>query len=341
MLRFLSSLFNSPQESATGIDEALIDKGIERLLAGTDPRIRALPAYRKHLRDPVAGAIEHVIALVERLPEPAPIGPSHYGEDPRLKSFFVSAEHMSEVFGKLRMLRDFLKSVSGAPPDEIFGLLTMAREERQVLGMELDGDRVRKDVLQVAVNFTGHRYIGPAGSEPDSRRQLKIRAFDFLVERALERLMEARSSRRELDRQRRLLKQKLGALHAGDFGLGPMLEEANGEHPDAASLEAEIERIDAEYGQFRSDQLGLEESLECLLEVFGRPSDWLAARELRLRLDSRGIRVEECTSTTAHDLNLTELYSGSGVTRIILLGRIARCDIPQTPDMWKSAARYL
>ncbi len=255
--------------------------------------------YRKRLHEPVACAVDYVIALVDALPPPTAISPRAFGEDFKLRALFVSTDHLVETLGKFKAVRTYLQGREGAKPETLFALLTMAWEERKVLGMELEGDQVRRDVLQVAVNFFNHRCLGPTDNEADTRRELKIRAFDFLVEKSLERLLEERGKRRELDHQRHLLKQKLDVMRSGNWGLGPMLSEENGDPPDLAALEAEIARIDSEFGQFRSDQLGLEEGLACIVDVFARPADWLAAREISLRLDSRGIKVPEGSESPA------------------------------------------
>lgn len=339
MLRFLSSLFSSPDERSAGLDEALLDKAIDRAVDGTDPRLRALDGYRKRLRGPVERTVDHVIALVDALPAPAEISPRAFGEDPVLRAFFVSAEHMREVFGGFAGVREYLAGVEGPPPEAVFGLMTMVREERAVFAMELEEETLRRDVMQTAVNFSRHRYLGPAGSEAETRWELKKRAFDFLVEAALARLAEERGKRRELDRQRHLLRQKLDAMRAGSWGLEEMLD-GDGERPrDAAALEAEIEAVEAELGQFATDTLGLEDSLACVADTLANPADWLAARRLSLRLDYRGIKVPD--SSPAAEIELAELFSGTGAQRTVLFGRIARADIPPPPDFWKAAKRYL
>ncbi len=339
MLRFISSLFTNPEDKSTRLDEALIDKAIERAVSGTDRRLHALGDYRARLYGPVEQAVLHVISLVDALPPPVEISPRAFGEDDRIRPFFVSVEHLREVLGKFNAVSDFLADVAGPPPDQVFGLLTMAREERNVFGMELDGDSLRRDVLQVAVNFSNHRYLGPTGSEIDTRRELKKRAFDFLVEKALERLANERGKRRELDRQRLFLKQKLNAMRAGQWGLGSMLDDNEGQPPDFAALEAEIETIEAELGLGASDKLGLEESLACVAETLARPADWLATRQICLRLDYRGIKVTD--SPTKPELALTEFFSSTGECRTILFGRIAVADIPEPPDFLNAAKHYL
>jgi hypothetical protein len=340
MLHFLSSLFTQPSERSDGLSEASLDKAIERAVLGTDRRLYALPDYRKRLRQPVEQAVNHAIALVEALPEPVPISAQAFGEDPRLRALFASTDRLREVCGRLDAVRDYLADLAEPPPEEIFGLLTMSREERNVFAMELQEDDLRRDVLQVAVNFFNFRYLGPAASEQDTRWELKKRAFDFLVEKALESLVNERGRRRDLARQQQLLRHKLEAMRAGRWGLGAM-EDGEGPRPNLAVLESEIEAIETELGQGHTDNLGLEESLDCVADTLGRPADWLAARPVSLRLDYRGIKVSESSSAPAHDIRLVELFSSTGESRTVLFGRIVRADMPEPADFWKTAKRYL
>jgi hypothetical protein len=220
VLKFLSSLFAPPAEDDEGPDRALIDAAIERAVDGTDRRLRALDNYRRRLREPVERAVDHVIALVDAMPAPTEISAHSFGADPRIRAFFSSVDHLHSVLGKLKDVRQYQAHCVDVAADEIFGLLVMQKDERTVLGMELEGDAVRKDVVQVAVSFSHHRYIAPASSEKDTRWELKKRAFDFLIERALEQLALETRKRVELDRQRCLLRRKLDALRAGNWGLG-------------------------------------------------------------------------------------------------------------------------
>jgi len=341
MLRFLSTLFRNKTEQTEVLDRALIEAAIERVVAGTDPRVRAIGQYRKRLRQSVEQAITHVISLVDDLPAPIEINPRTFSVDPRLRAFFVSTNQLREVFGGFKTVRGYLTDKAKPLPEKVFGLLSMAMVERQVLGVELVDNTLHRDVMQVTVNFSNHRYLGPTSNEQDTRRELKKRAFDFLIEKALERITGERSKRRELDRQRHLLKRKLNAMKTGNWGLGAMLTDVECQQPDLAALEKEIEAIDEALGHFHTDNLGLEESLACIAETLSHPAAWLASREICLRFDSMGIKIQDSSAAPSKEIVLTELFSGTGERRIILLGYIARTDIPEPPDLWREGNRYL
>ena len=69
MLQLFQSIFGAGPQDEPYPDE-LISRAIERAVDGTDPRLRALPGYRKKLRAAVIHAIGHVVGLVDSLPVP-------------------------------------------------------------------------------------------------------------------------------------------------------------------------------------------------------------------------------------------------------------------------------
>ena len=179
MLKLFQSIFGSNEKPGQH-PESLIEMAIERAVDGTYPRLRALPGYRKRLRDPVIHAIDHAISLVDTLPVPLSAVAAEYSKDPRLPALFVSPEHMREVLGNDNVLGDFRDNhpESGEP---ITALLLAERKESNTLGVEMDGEIMRRDVAQVSVSFRRHRVVDPANSEDEARRLLKRRAFDHLI----------------------------------------------------------------------------------------------------------------------------------------------------------------
>jgi hypothetical protein len=316
MLHFISSLFRTEPPDPKGPDEALLKAAIERVVDGTDRRLRSIGNYRKRLIKPVEAAVVHVLALVDSLPEATEISRRAYSNDPRLRAFFVSADDLQMKVGGSKSVGDFLKTRGGAPPEEIFGVLTMEWEQRNVLGMQLQGEVVQRDVPQVVVNFYNHRYFGPAASEAENRWQGKVRVFDYLIERALERIVATRGKRTELEYQRGLLQRKLAAMKCGDWGLGPMLAEAQQEQRD--------------------------QTLQHIIDTLGRPSDWLDLRKTTVTLNRMSVKTTDPQAAGASRLELNELFASTGgETRILLPGRFPRQDLPERPDFLTEAQRYL
>jgi hypothetical protein len=341
MLQFLSSVFAESRERRAGPDRDLIERAIERVVDGTDPRLRGLTKYRKRLRPAVEIAVVHVLGMVDDLPEPAEISRRAYSADPCLRAFFVSSSHLLEVIGNSRAIRDYVGNAVDTLPDEIFGVLAMEWQEKKVLGMELVGDTVQRDVPQVTVNFFNHRYVGPSGSETETRRQVEIRIFDYLIEQALGRIVAARSKQTELKQQQRLLKRKLDTMKTGDWGLKPMFGKTETSEPDHVALESKIKAIEGQLFELGAGPRSLEACCEHIDETLGRPSDWVAQRKINLNVDDMLIKVDVASTRRANQLELTELFSCTGERRVVMPGRFPRQELPEQPDFLEQAKRYL
>ena len=341
MLHFLSSLFTPDAGKPGGLDKALIERATERAVDGTDPRLRALGNYRKQLREPVERAVRHIMGLIDGLPEAVPLSRQSYSTDPRLRAFFASNAHLQEVLGGFRSISDYLQGLSGPPPHEIFGLLTLEWKERNTLGMEQQGDRVRRDVPQVTVNFFNHRFACPADNEDETRLELKKRAFDYLLKLALEKILSLRGKRQELKREQQLLDRKLKAMKAGDWGLEAMFTPDDESAPDPGALETKIDAVESELLELGAASGELERNLEQLAEVLAQPAHWLSRGEVNMRLNHMGIKMDESSDGPANDLQLIRLSSASGERRIVLPVRLLRSELPERPDFFKQASRYL
>lgn len=340
MFGFVSRLFHVGVLADREPEAGLIEAAIERVVDGTDRRLRALGDYRKRLREPVSNAVDHVIGLVDSFPAATEMSGRAFGRDPTVRALFSSVEQMRAVLGRSCGLRDFL-SAGHVAADELYALLVMDREERTVFGTELDGDTVRRDVIQKAVSFSRQRFLGVRATEHESRTELKKRAFDYLIERAMESLTDERLKREEMVQQRRLLRRKLEAMRAGRWGLAPLECDDESRGSDGAELEEKIEAIDQELGRFAGSALDLHESLERISSVLGAADDYLQVRELRLHIDYRGLSVPESAATSGSDVELIELFAASGLCRTVLFVRVPVREIPERSDPLRKAAHYL
>jgi hypothetical protein len=342
MLHFISSLFSSADQQAGKPDKELIARATDRVVDATDSRLRGFGNYRKQLSPAVEHAVTHIQGIVNSLPEAAELSSNSYKHDPRLRAFFVSTEHMREVIGDFKAVKEFLKSRSAPLPDEIFGTLSMDYKEKNVLGMELSGDIVQRDVPQVQVSFFDHRYVGPGDSEEESRFELEKRGFDFLIEEVLVSIVTARNTRNELEQQRRLLQRKLDAMRAGNWGLEPLLSEQTHSHPDYTSLENEIDTLDQELLQLGSRPNELENNITHINDILGSASELLSIRKLDMQLDSMMLKKTGASpDARINHLHLDEVSAKTGERRIILLCRFPTRELPEKTDFLKEAQRYL
>jgi hypothetical protein len=336
MLNFLQSIFGSGEKRGR-YPESLIEMATERAVEGTDPRLRALSGYARQLRQPVIQAIDHVITLVDGLPEPLLATPANQGTDPRLAVMFASAEDMLQKFAGNSALTDYLESPEGRGVASVTALLVAERVERNILGLDLVGDQVRRDVAQVAVNFTGQRLLEPNANETENRRLLKRRAFDVLLAQALARINEFTAERSELTRQRDLLQRKLGALRQGGWGFGPSAETRP---PDQARLTADLEAISAQLQALGPDQEVLQGHLRMVTEVLEDAEHQLWIEPITLVMDAMNIQRAE-GDAAARNIALLELHDGRGQRAILLPVTLLPDQLPVREDFLTAVARYL
>lgn len=320
MLQFLSLLFTSSEKLPSGVDDALICAATDRVVEGTDNRLRGFGNYRKQLRDSVETAVVHVINLIDALPGPVEISRSTYSSDPRLRAFFASVNHLQEKIGGARSVRDYIKHANHESSSKIYGVLTMEWEEVNRLGTVLQNDMIQREVLQVSVNFFNHRYLEPSISLEEARLNIKKRVFDFIVERALEKIIAERSMRAELEQQQRLLKRKLEAMKAGNWGLEQMMSHEEHPNTDLAPLIAEIETVEAELTKLGASHKVLEKNIQIIKDTLSHPGKLIDMHAISMELDSMNIRADESSSARVNTLDLIEFYSGTGEKRIVLPG---------------------
>jgi len=332
VLRFLSSLFTSSVKRTSDIDETLISAATDRVVEGTDKRLLAIGSYRKQLRDPVETALAHVIHLINQLPEPVEISRSSYSTDPRLRAFFASSAHLQEKVGGAQNVRDYIRHAKYESSSRIYGVLTMEWEESKRMGTVLQNDMIQREVLQVAFNFFNHLYLEPSVSLEEAHMNIKRRVFDSLVARALEKIIAERSMRAELEQQQSLLKRKLAAMKAGNWGLEEVFSQEEQLNTDQASLNAEIEVIESELTKLGASHKVLERNMQIIKDTLSNSAELLDMHNISFSLDSMNIKAGESSSAKVNTLDLIEFYDNTAQKRIALPGWYPANELPSRSD---------
>ena len=334
MLKLFQSIFSGGEQQGR-YPESLIEAAIERSVDGTDSRLRAVFGYKKNLRPSVIHAVDHVVALVDGIPAPLPAGRSDYNTDLRLKALFASADRMQEVFGNDAALNEF-RAGSGKGAESVVALLLADRVEKNVLGMELAGDMLRRDVAQVSVSFRNHRLVEVTNNEADTRRQLKRRAFDHLLTLALARIADVHGERADLARQRDLLQRKLSALKRGGWSFEAM----EGAQPEHKVLIAELQEIETTLTKLGTDSGALQGRMDIVADLLGHAEQQLWAGEFVAHLDNMNIR-RDAQDASAQRIALQELHNAQGTNLAFLLVSLVPGELPRRENFISAAERYL
>ena len=334
-MKLFQSIFGG-REAVGHYPESLIEMAIERTVDGTDPRLRLVPGYRKRLRAPVIHAIDHVVALVDRIPATVTAGLGGYRNDPRLSALFASGEEMLRVFARDRALSEYLCGHAGRGAEPVTALLMARREERHILGMDVVGDQVRRDVAQVTVSFSAHHLLEPQAMDEECRRFLKRRAFDHLLALALARITEAQVERADLTRQRDLLRRQLRNMQRGTLSF----DRPNPDDPDAAGIQAEFEAISQQLQLLGADTGLLKAHLEIVADRLAEAEHQVWSEDIQLCLGPMNI-LRDPDDTSARVMVLHELQSAGGARAVVLPVAIDPRALPHQEDFVSAAERYL
>jgi hypothetical protein len=310
--------------------QQMLDRAIERVIDGTDPRIHAVPGYKRKLYRSILQALEYADRLIEQVPSPIDLDTERFVFDPYLRVFFPTRQGMQQMFRQSSELKDYFSDVQHAGEDESYALLCMRESEETVLGMELEGDHVIKDVKQTRVHFAGHHIYSPAQSESAARRELKCCIFEGLVDNALARISELRKRRQALEAEQQILHSRLRGhqpvlLAAKDAQLPPIPD--NELHNEAKQL-AQIERELAELGYVTP-----ETCLDLVNEILSQPECFVDLHNISMRVDKSGIkRDQRQASDKVCDLHLSEVTIKGHPPRVVTLARINRKELVASPS---------
>ncbi len=342
VLRLLQSLFTATPNSSGKFDAALIRGAIERVVDGTDPRLRMARQYQKKLWPAVERSIEYVIELVDALPPPIEIGQHSFTSDPRLRALFASPQHLQEILSFGKDLHHYRQRISGALPADLYAVLRMERIEKTVLGIALEGNMIRRDVPQTTVNFHQHRLTFPTGSETKTRREVKKRAFDYLIETALERLVSVRTKKQQLEQQQRqLLQKKTKLLKEAKVGLEPLLDPNVTAMTNPATIDRRLREIETELGRLRADSATIDDHLTKVVATLREPEKHLRLERVSLTLDHMNIKVSQDSSRNTNTLTFEEVLFGKDRRVTTLLICFPSGVILPQPDFFDEANRLL
>ena len=302
---------------------AALRDDIERVVDASEPRIRLVGNYLHKLLDPVEGALAYSDRLLNQIPPAVALGGRAWIQDPRVNAFFATKDDLRSTLGQNPRVRAFFED--GAQR-ECFAWMLMVKREVEAFGPALDGDMLVREVRQIRVSFSDHQLFFPNASETALRAELRERTLVFLATRALERINELRERRGALEEQRRQLQVQLRALRGHDRGLRPLLSSADSDQRRVATLERRLLEAEEDLVAARKRLGTLDDYLEQVRQVLGRPEEYLRIQPLTMRLDRLGRKLDPGSSEAGETITLIELAS-LDEKRIGVLVRFARDDL--------------
>lgn len=288
--------------------DALLHQAVDHLVQRIDPGLCALGDYQARLRPAVELALEHIDGIVEAVPEGFVCSRRNYLQDRRVNAFFVSPDHLSEVFSASRELRDLFQA--DAALEQAWGLLCMRRRQQRRLGMGLLGDTLVRDLAQQVVSFGKHQLLSPGEDLAAARKALKCCIFNNLLDYIKTGLVTGSDDR------------------AANFGGGG--GDNGGASPSAIAFRAPVRAMP------------LRQRLQRVVEGLRQPQRFVRLRQLELRLDRMGVMQEAAdVDRLLEPLRLSEIEIAGRGARVAALVAVRREDLLPAQDMARNAEIFL
>lgn len=264
---------------------------VDKVIAGTDPRLKAVSGARERLTPAVEQALIYAHEAVGKIPAGIELTPENWSREPLLRAFFTRPADIAGTLSASQDLRDFIKTPAAVGLQTLHGVVAGTRVERTVLGQAMEGEMLRQDVAQRTVSFTDLRIAGFAASEAEIRSLLEDFVLEQLVLAALRDMAGNKQRSDQLGAWRQLLQTRLRLLEQSGAGLESRLEGGSREAPDLAQLRRQLAENEAELAAIRPSGNGFERSLDPVLEALRNAGEIIQPKRLNLRLNAMNILV--------------------------------------------------
>lgn len=313
-----------------------LDKAIEHVVDKANPRLRALPGYRRKLGDGVARALEYCDSIAARIPGPVLLDRETWAADPLVNALFGNHDALRRAISSPEVRR----FVRETPLDDgdCYGVLLAMPLVRNQLGVELSGDSIQRDVRQTTVSFSDHELVLPA-ADPESVRAAAARGvMDILVGVVMTDIAGQEARIAELDeslRRARIQQKALGHATASKLDLlGNGSTDARAEHASLARL---IQDLDRDLTAARKGLSTLDDYLIRLDGLLRHPETEISAETVKVRLDRMNIVRDDIASD---ELSFLRGYRRDRPGRILLLVRFPRSELIPDSDRIAELERY-
>jgi len=320
-MKFLEWLLGSREAVCGGKDR--LQKAVARVIAGTDPRLGLIDDAPRRLCPAVTHALDYADRVAASLPACIETTPAAWGGSPVLRAMFVRPTEVGEMLTHSLDLHDFLSSPAAAGLERLYCVVAATRTEQTVLGLALEGERVRQDVQQTTVSFESFRLFGFASSEQGLRGRIAEIVLEGLVLAALREVAARQQQGDRLAFARRLLSGRLALMERSRAGLDAM-ECGSYRGRDIARLRTELAANEAELNALQPAGGSLETILAGVIETLQSAETVIRAEMLSLWLDRMNILTRP-GQADASPIPLLEFSAAtSGRRRVAFLASFPR-----------------
>lgn len=322
-------------------DRVRVADGVERVVA-LSPHLRMARRYEARLRPAVVTALRYVAGIAGAIPPAREASAAAWSSDPYIHAFFAGPDDVAPALSRSADLRAWF----GQNPaqEEAYAVLGMAMTEKRVLGAALEGETMRRDVVQQTISFGDHQVRMCGRSEPELRDEIVRRLVVQLGLQGMARYAAQQTERGLLERERALLHTRLRLLEREGAGVHALV--GDGSVADAGEL-ARLQTDIADNGEairrlgLRSDALDRELAEVCA--VLADPAAHLFVHTRCCMLNRMNVVQDPGHPDGADELvfQVAQIPTVPPQARAFALVRFARADLRSPDGLLDDAARLL
>lgn len=285
--------------------DALLEEALARAAARVDPRLTHAPHWPGRYRPPLEAALTQARRVAQAVPGPVTLDRDHWARDPFVRALFPSAEAIEQAIANSVELERHMASTRAGTP--VYALLSLRREEREIFGMELDGEILRRDVPQKVVMFSDPRFLAPAPDESAARKELMWAFYERFLERVAVGVARLRAEQERLREEKDLIQARMR-------GAPPSKR---------AELQSALAEVLDRLGEM-AHHLDPTHWHEVFETVLSHPEDCLYLEEHEYILDAMGVvGAVGTTATTVRFVDLIERYQEPRTVALVAFPAVA------------------
>ncbi len=169
----------------------------------------------------------------------------------------------------------------------------------------------------------------PPTDEEALRCGIKKCIFDGLITYALQRILELKAQRRELEDQRRILHARLRARQAVGNGLSHLIATATDAEQQIEDIEGDLRIAEGKLRQLPASEQVLDAYLGEIQQVMSQPERFIQMNEVCLRLNNMGIIADTDASHAVNTVCFSELEIAEVLKRVVT---VVHFSCAQTPE---------
>jgi hypothetical protein len=289
---FLDWLFG--KKASCTVDERL-NAAVDRVIEGTDPRIKYIGNARQRLSPAVAHALDYAQKFVAPIPSCVEMTPEAWAQSPMLRAMFVRPIDVVNTLSNSLDLREFLQSPNAQGINTVHCVIGATRVERTFFGVALEGDMLRQDVAQKTVGFNDFRLVGFSPTEEMLRARIEEIALEGLVLSALREIADNKQRGEQLEAYRQLLLTRLRLMEQSGAGLDGMLQSHSHDGRNIDHLRLQLANNETEITALKAGGSGFDAILERVIEALHNAESLIQAQHISIRLNAMNIMVDDET----------------------------------------------